>query len=950
MISLKFHELAADNRWSSSWFYTPMVSSVASRVLHALAVLLITSTTALAQVTSYAFVPNAGSDTVTVADLSTNTVVATVAVGDDPRATAFTPDGRLVYVVNKNDSTVTVLDTATRNVVGSPIPVGFGPYTIAITPDGSKAYVGNFDGQTVSVLDLTTNTVTTTIVSPALTPFNRPIDIAITPDGATAYVVAEDAGLVPIDVATDTADVLIPTGGSANGVALHGQTAWVAQLDAVAIVDLPTKTVVDTVVTNDGTHWDVAISPDGAHAYATSFNNANVAVIDTATRTVVANVPTASSPTAVAFANDGSNAYVANSASHNISVISVATHTPVTTIPTGNTPYGSGGAFASPNIVSGPALTIASDADLEANHFRSFVPMSGGGLQATADWTTPRTLSILWWGGYIDTNGFDVTIDGGVSNDGIFNKVGAGTLTLNGTSTHAGGTLVHPDSGTLIVNGTHSGLISLGNNTTLGGTGTVGTIQTSLSTISPGGVGPGVTTGILHATNVDLFAPSTVAIEVKGSAPGTGYDQLDVSGTAALDNAFLVVDASGFSPMPAQQFTIVKNATGHFKNPEGSMVPGGSGNRFRITYTGGDGNDVVLTADVEAPQIVVPHTLTIDEDAGLVSLPFTVSDDVFQGSEILTAVNESTNAALLPQANVSIVGAGASRTLQLTTVPHASGTSLVGIRASDGALRSTGRSILLTVNPVNDPPTISAIGAQSVPENTPLDPIAFTVGDIDNDVDTLTVTATSSNQNVVPDANLVIGGSGGPHDRGDTAGRRAGSHDDHADGQRRNRFHDDVVHAVGRRAHLLSRGRRDRRVLRYRHPARESKQRRDARGDPIPDRRWRVDRGDAHAAADVADDDSRGGSRRPRSDDVLDDRHVDECAAHRRRADDALGCVGIRRPHGEGEWGSGARVVLRGRLAGLLLDVLPARESACDGEYRARDLLPRRRARADARL
>ena len=48
--------------------------------------------------------------------------------------------------------------------------------------------------------------------------------------------------------------------------------------------------------------------------------------------------------------------------------------------------------------------------------------------------------------------------------------------------------------------------------------------------------------------------------------------------------------------------------------------------------------------------------------------------------------------------------------------------------------------------------------------------------------------------------------------------------------------------------------------------------------------------------------------------------------------------------------GAGADVVFRGRRAGLLLDLLPARESSAGGEHRARDVLPRERAGDRARL
>ncbi len=62
-------------------------------------------------------------------------------------------------------------------------------------------------------------------------------------------------------------------------------------------------------------------------------------------------------------------------------------------------------------------------------------------------------------------------------------------------------------------------------------------------------------------------------------------------------------------------------------------------------------------------------------------------------------------------------------------------------------------------NPFGQPPTVSAIAGQSTNEDTALGPIAFTVGD-DGGAGSLVVTATSSNTALVPNANIVIGGSG----------------------------------------------------------------------------------------------------------------------------------------------------------------------------------------------
>ena len=60
----------------------------------------------------------------------------------------------------------------------------------------------------------------------------------------------------------------------------------------------------------------------------------------------------------------------------------------------------------------------------------------------------------------------------------------------------------------------------------------------------------------------------------------------------------------------------------------------------------------------------------------------------------------------------------------------------------------------------NTPPTISNISAQVTSENTPLSNIGFTVGDAQTTAGSLTVSGTSSNPTLVPNANIVFGGTG----------------------------------------------------------------------------------------------------------------------------------------------------------------------------------------------
>jgi YVTN family beta-propeller protein len=111
------------------------------------------------------YVANELSNSVSVIDTATNTVIATIPVGTDPRAVAVSPDGSRVYVTNANHSqpagTVSVIDGETNTAIAT-IPVGNTPVGVSVTPDGSRVYVANAFSP-VSVIDAVKNKVVSTI-------------------------------------------------------------------------------------------------------------------------------------------------------------------------------------------------------------------------------------------------------------------------------------------------------------------------------------------------------------------------------------------------------------------------------------------------------------------------------------------------------------------------------------------------------------------------------------------------------------------------------------------------------------------------------------------------------------------------------------------------------------------------------------------------------------------
>ncbi|MDZ4778889.1 MAG: lamin tail domain-containing protein, partial [Planctomycetia bacterium] len=158
------------------------------------------------------------------------------------------------------------------------------------------------------------------------------------------------------------------------------------------------------------------------------------------------------------------------------------------------------------------------------------------------------------------------------------------------------------------------------------------------------------------------------------------------------------------------------------------------------------------------PTISAIDNLAINEDGVTPSLDFTVGD-VETPLNSLSITRSSSNTTLVPNANIVITGSGANRSVVVTPASNQFGSATITITVDDGDDEVT-ETFVLTVNPINDLPTISAIPSRSIPEDGNTGAIAFTIGDVETALGALVLTAESSNTNLVPLANIVFGGSG----------------------------------------------------------------------------------------------------------------------------------------------------------------------------------------------
>ena len=106
-----------------------------------------------------------------------NKILNTVPVGRNPGPVALSPAGTTVYVANRDDDTLSVIDAST-NRASALLPTGANPAVILITPDNKRIYVASYDSKTITVIDNASLTVINTI-----TLKGHPFSLTVDPNG-----------------------------------------------------------------------------------------------------------------------------------------------------------------------------------------------------------------------------------------------------------------------------------------------------------------------------------------------------------------------------------------------------------------------------------------------------------------------------------------------------------------------------------------------------------------------------------------------------------------------------------------------------------------------------------------------------------------------------------------------------------------------------------------------
>ncbi len=198
---------------------------------------------------------------------------------------------------------------------------------------------------------------------------------------------------------------------------------------------------------------------------------------------------------------------------------------------------------------------------------------------------------------------------------------------------------------------------------------------------------------------------------------------------------------------------------------------------FRTRDSGGLSSNVALATVLitpvnDVPTVSVPDVWSIHEDSHDQVFTFTVGDV----EDAATALTVSGAWDTDDIDAVSFHGTGSSRWMTVTPKDDFQSVTVIRITVADtghdGTLyddvKTATQTVTVTVEPVNDTPTINGLDEDGKPihkavtinEDTSTDAIGFTIGDEETPAADLSVTKASSNTALAPLSGIVLGGEG----------------------------------------------------------------------------------------------------------------------------------------------------------------------------------------------
>lgn len=220
----------------------------------------------------------------------------------------------LLLVANKQEHTLSVIEVGTGRLLAT-LPTGRGPHEVAVSSDGRRAVVANYGdqapGSSLTVVDLVTRTVQRTI---DLGEYRRPHGIVVLPGDSLAAVTVEASQAVLVVRLDGGVRHAIPTnarGSHMVAVTADGKRGYTANVPEGSIteLDLESGATLRSLSVSSVTEG-VAVTPDGREVWVGSNDQHTVTVVDTRSWKAVDTLPAAGLPYRIAISPDGKTAVV----------------------------------------------------------------------------------------------------------------------------------------------------------------------------------------------------------------------------------------------------------------------------------------------------------------------------------------------------------------------------------------------------------------------------------------------------------------------------------------------------------------------------------------------------------------------------------------------------------------------------------------------------------------
>ncbi|HOX56040.1 MAG TPA: Ig-like domain-containing protein [Candidatus Paceibacterota bacterium] len=266
-----------------------------------------------------------------------------------------------------------------------------------------------------------------------------------------------------------------------------------------------------------------------------------------------------------------------------------------------------------------------------------------------------------------------------------------------------------------------------------------------------------------NLANVTISENATLqTVNLTGIGTGAANESQTLAVTATSSN-------TGLIPNPTVSYTS-PNASGSISFTPVAYANGAATITVTINDGGASNNIVTRTFTVTVTPVNQPPTLnnlanvTINENATLQTVSLTgIGTGAANESQTLAVTATSSNTGLIPNPTVSYTSPSASGSISFRPVTDANGSATITVTVNDGGASNNivTRTFTVTVNHVNEPPTISAIADRMIAANTSTPAIAFTIADAETSAASLAVSGSSDNTSLVPTSRIVFSGNGG---------------------------------------------------------------------------------------------------------------------------------------------------------------------------------------------